>query len=597
MDSPLPPDPYNALGLAKDATPESIKKAYRKLALRLHPDKCTDDSQKAHNTEEFHKVQQAYDIVGDEDKRARYDAQIRLAELRRQNMELRGEGPRVDVRTAAYDVRTAAPRGATFTTRGPTREYEDRSRARYYEYDEAPPRTSTRKTADFEYANVKRSSPPRESQRESQRESERNARARAAEREAEERRRTVRAREADVRESRSRKYDTREDYEDDRRRRDRLYEEEERRRKTESAKRPPLRREEVHSSYSSSTRATSTERKMEEQFREAQRHQEARSRPSSYRTTPSRDVPQSYYEDLPRRSTAAPKDERTRRTSPGKENDRRAPNLTTHASSPPVMEPSREREVPHRSYTTQTDVDPRRKQEKDASPPPSFSRSATMPAPPSTSTSSRRKDSTTAQPSKLRHSQTAVPTEATYAPPVATPEGYTTKTYRYTDAGVPVIANGHKAVLREPSTTEGRPASNTAAKMASLASKTARYAYADPASVRPSVSHSSSSRAVPSTSRTSRSPEQSSRRDRERERERERYADERTRPTTTTKLYGESGPGRYAMRPQPTSYRPEDISFAKRFDEQDVSYSKRGSRDRESEFIRPTMPRSATFAY
>jgi curved DNA-binding protein CbpA len=592
MNSPLPPDPYNALGLAKDATPESIKKAYRKLALRLHPDKCTEESQKARNTEEFHKVQQAYDIVGDEDKRARYDAQIRLAELRRQNLELRNEGPRADVRTAAYGVRTAAPRGATFTTRGPTREYEDRSRARYYEYDEGAPRTSTRKTSDFEYANVKRSSPPRESQRESQRESERNARARAAEREAEERRRTTRTREADVRESRSRKYDGRDEYEEDRRRRDRVFEEEERRKKTESAKRPPLRREEVHSSYTSTARTTSTERKMEEQVWEAQRHQEARSRPSSHRTASTRDIPQFYDYDSPRRSSATTKDERTRRTSPGKENERRAPHLTTHASSPPVMEPSREREVPIRSYTTQTDVDPRRKQDKDTSPPPSFSRSATMPAPPSTSTSSRRKDSTAAQPSKLRHSQTSVPTEATYAPPVATPEGYTTKTYRYTDTGVPVIANGHKAVLREPTAPEARPTSNTAAKMANLGPKPSRvYAYPEPVAIRPSVSHTSSTRAVPTTTRSPRSPDRSARRDRERE----RYSEERTR--AANKLYGESGPGRYAVRPQPTSYRPEEVSFAKRFDERDVSYSKRGTRDREAEFIRPTMPRSATFAY
>jgi curved DNA-binding protein CbpA len=575
MDSPLPPDPYNALGLAKDASTESIKKAYRKLALRLHPDKCTDESQRARNTDEFHSVQQAYDILGDDDKRARYDAQVRLAELRRQNMELRGDGPRVDVRTAAYDVRTAAPRGATFTTRGPTREYDDRSRARYYEYDEPPPRTTTRKTSDFEYANVKRSSPARE------RESERERRARAAEREAEERRRTTRARESDVRDSRSRKYDTREEYEDDRRRRDRLYEEEERRKKTESTKRPPLRREEVNPSYTSSTRATSTERKIEEQLRDAKRHQETKSRPTTYRTSSSRDIPQAY--ELPRRSSATPRDDRNHRTSPGKESERRAPNLTTHASSPPVMESSREREIPHRSYTTQTDVDPRRKQEKDASPPPSFSRSATMPAPPSSS--SRRKEPVATQPSKLRHSQTSVPTEATYSSP-ATQEGYTTKTYRYPDpTGEPAIPSAYRTVLREPATKEARPASNTAAKMASLGSKAARvYTYPEPTTVRPSVSHTSSARVIPVVPRSSRSPERRS------TRERERYSDDRSR--ATNKLYGE-------IRPQPTSYRPEEIIYSKRFDEKDVNYTKnpRGSREREPEFFRPGMPRSATFAY
>ncbi|KAF2433208.1 heat shock protein DnaJ, partial [Tothia fuscella] len=73
MDLPIPPDPYNALGLSKSATSAEIKKAYRQLALRLHPDKCTDETQKATNIDAFHKVQQAYDLVGDEDNRARYD--------------------------------------------------------------------------------------------------------------------------------------------------------------------------------------------------------------------------------------------------------------------------------------------------------------------------------------------------------------------------------------------------------------------------------------------------------------------------------------------------------------------------------------------
>ncbi|KAF2139709.1 uncharacterized protein K452DRAFT_231731, partial [Aplosporella prunicola CBS 121167] len=73
MASPLPPDPYAALGVSKAATPTEIKTAYRKLALKCHPDKVADPAQKADAAVEFHKVQQAYEILGDDDKRERYN--------------------------------------------------------------------------------------------------------------------------------------------------------------------------------------------------------------------------------------------------------------------------------------------------------------------------------------------------------------------------------------------------------------------------------------------------------------------------------------------------------------------------------------------
>ncbi|MBX3565620.1 MAG: J domain-containing protein [Sphingomonas sp.] len=63
-------DPYATLGVARGADEATIKKAYRKLAKELHPDRNKDDPKKA---ERFAKVTQAYDLLTDKDKRARFD--------------------------------------------------------------------------------------------------------------------------------------------------------------------------------------------------------------------------------------------------------------------------------------------------------------------------------------------------------------------------------------------------------------------------------------------------------------------------------------------------------------------------------------------
>ncbi|HVZ04995.1 DnaJ C-terminal domain-containing protein [Hyphomicrobium sp.] len=63
-------DPYKVLGVSKDASQDDIQKAYRKLAKKLHPD--LNPGNKAAE-DEFKKVSGAYDVLGDADKRARYD--------------------------------------------------------------------------------------------------------------------------------------------------------------------------------------------------------------------------------------------------------------------------------------------------------------------------------------------------------------------------------------------------------------------------------------------------------------------------------------------------------------------------------------------
>jgi DnaJ-class molecular chaperone len=63
-------DPYTTLGVKKDASQEDIQKAYRKLAKKLHPD-LNPGNKKAE--EQFKDVAAAYDLLGDADKRARFD--------------------------------------------------------------------------------------------------------------------------------------------------------------------------------------------------------------------------------------------------------------------------------------------------------------------------------------------------------------------------------------------------------------------------------------------------------------------------------------------------------------------------------------------
>jgi len=66
----LSADPYKVLGLAKDASPEDIQKAYRRLAKKLHPD-LNPGNKRAE--EQFKELSAAYDLLGDADKRARFD--------------------------------------------------------------------------------------------------------------------------------------------------------------------------------------------------------------------------------------------------------------------------------------------------------------------------------------------------------------------------------------------------------------------------------------------------------------------------------------------------------------------------------------------
>jgi molecular chaperone DnaJ len=63
-------DYYEVLGVARGASADEVKRAYRKLAVKFHPDKNPDDP---HSEEKFKELGQAYDVLMDGDKRAAYD--------------------------------------------------------------------------------------------------------------------------------------------------------------------------------------------------------------------------------------------------------------------------------------------------------------------------------------------------------------------------------------------------------------------------------------------------------------------------------------------------------------------------------------------
>ncbi|KAF2021058.1 DnaJ-domain-containing protein [Aaosphaeria arxii CBS 175.79] len=71
-DAPPSVDPYEVLQLEKEATADDVKKAYRKLALKHHPDKAPESEKTAAN-KKFQEIAFAYAVLSDERRRKRYD--------------------------------------------------------------------------------------------------------------------------------------------------------------------------------------------------------------------------------------------------------------------------------------------------------------------------------------------------------------------------------------------------------------------------------------------------------------------------------------------------------------------------------------------
>lgn len=179
----LPPDPYLALGVPKDATQAAVKSAHRKLVLKCHPDKVTDPDAKQAAADQFHKIQTAYEILIDEDRRGRYDAQVRLAGLRKEAMERPGAGASRSASTPYKSSHEPVARPA-YASRASERmapQYEERrpSYAAADYFDVKPRASPARKEAEYERPS--RRSEPKEKVRTSTRDAKDNERERRRE--------------------------------------------------------------------------------------------------------------------------------------------------------------------------------------------------------------------------------------------------------------------------------------------------------------------------------------------------------------------------------------------------------------------------------
>lgn len=111
-------DYYKILGVDRNSSPEDIKKSYRKLARKCHPDTCKDD---ASAEQRFKEINEAHEVLSDPEKRSRYDA-LGSSWQQGQNFTpppgfeqffgFGGKAGRRQGRTFSFDFGGASPHGA-----------------------------------------------------------------------------------------------------------------------------------------------------------------------------------------------------------------------------------------------------------------------------------------------------------------------------------------------------------------------------------------------------------------------------------------------------------------------------------------------------
>ena len=168
MTDTIPPDHYAALGLSKDASVAQVKTAYKKAALKFHPDKAKDKDTAA---DQFHKISVAYETLVDDEKRRKYLESVKLAQLKRELQDRRGPslssyGPSSNHGRAPsysnaprspYATPGAFPRGGVYEERRPRdkswddeyfpRQEETRASSRKYPEYMSSPKQSSRPTS------------------------------------------------------------------------------------------------------------------------------------------------------------------------------------------------------------------------------------------------------------------------------------------------------------------------------------------------------------------------------------------------------------------------------------------------------------------
>lgn len=100
FDAPSNPDEqptlYSVLGAHRDATPDELKSAYRRMVMQWHPDRCREPNAQ----EQFMAIQHAWDILKDDAQRERYNAGLAL------EMSLRNQSQPWDLKTAYTGYRS-----------------------------------------------------------------------------------------------------------------------------------------------------------------------------------------------------------------------------------------------------------------------------------------------------------------------------------------------------------------------------------------------------------------------------------------------------------------------------------------------------------